>query len=81
MLFLNFFGRITNGPPDLFGIPGGSRACGDCLFPLSASTKAQSSGQNGHDHDYSQKLHLSRLLSPQAAVTRSRAHGINVSLR
>ena len=53
MLFLNFFGRITNREPDLFRVSGRSRACGHGLFSLSASTETQSSGQNGHDHDYS----------------------------
>jgi hypothetical protein len=49
--FLNFFGCITNGPPDLFRVSGRSRACGHCLFLLRASTKAQRGGQNGHNHD------------------------------
>ena len=53
MLFLNFFGRITNREPDLFRVSGRSRACGHGLFSLSASTETQSSGQNGHDHDCS----------------------------
>jgi hypothetical protein len=49
--FLNFFGCITNREPNLFRVSGRSRACGHGLFLLSASTEAQSSGQNGHDHD------------------------------
>ena len=36
-------------------------ACGDSLFPLSASTKAQSSGQNGHDHN---RLYQFQSISP-----------------
>ncbi|PYJ44885.1 MAG: hypothetical protein DME80_04710 [Verrucomicrobia bacterium] len=56
MLFLNFFGCITNGPPDLFRVSGRSRACGHGLLPLRASPKAQSSGQNGHNYDRFQKF-------------------------
>src|SRR2546421_596361 len=50
MLFLTFL-DITNREPDLFRVSGRSRACGHGLFSLSASTEAQSSGQNGHDHN------------------------------
>jgi hypothetical protein len=32
-------------------VAGCSCACGDSLFPLSTSTKAQSSSQNSHDHN------------------------------
>ena len=35
----------------LFVVAGCSCACGDSLFPLSTSTKAQSSSQNSHDHN------------------------------
>jgi hypothetical protein len=49
--FLKFFLTDQTGWPALFGVTGRSRACGHSLFVLSASTKAQSSGQNGHDHD------------------------------
>ena len=48
--FLKFF--IKKSVP-LLGVTGRSRACGHRFFALSASTKAQSSGQNGHDHDRS----------------------------
>src|SRR5437588_633372 len=41
----------TTWEPDLFRVSGRSRACGHGLFSLSASTEAQSSGQNGHDHN------------------------------
>ncbi len=49
--FLNFFESIANWSPGLFCVASRSRACGHSLFVLSASTKTQSSGQNGHDHD------------------------------
>ena len=51
--FLKFFLSLRNWVPALFGVTGRSRACGHSLFMLSASTKTQSSGQNGHDHDRS----------------------------
>ena len=36
-------------------------ACGDSLLPLSTSTKAQSSGQNGHNHN---RLYQFQSISP-----------------
>ena len=75
--FLKFFGRITNREPDLFRVSGCSRACGHGFFPLSASTKTQSSGHNGHDHDrfnnfqfylasFRRKLQVTRLSHTEA---------------
>ncbi len=46
--FLKFFDQPQTGA-GLLGVTGRTRACGDSLLPLSASTKTQSSGQNGHD--------------------------------
>ena len=52
--FLKFFFDQKLGVPALFGVTGRSRACGhSSLFVLSAGTKTQSSGQNGHNHDRS----------------------------
>jgi hypothetical protein len=49
--FLKFF-LTYRKLPALFGVTGRSRrACGHSLFVLSASTKAQRSGQNGRDHN------------------------------
>jgi hypothetical protein len=50
--FLNFFERVTIGRQTLLRVTGRARARGHCLFPLSASTKTQSSGQNSHNHDH-----------------------------
>ena len=48
--FLNFFDHDKRGA-GLLGVTRRSRACGHGFLSLSASTKAQSSGQNGHDHE------------------------------
>src|SRR5678815_2241252 len=78
--FLNFFERVTTGRQTLLRVTGRARARGHCLFPLSASTKTQSSGQNSHNHDNFKKfqsisplslIHISeptRLLSISYAV-------------
>ena len=58
MLFLSFLSPVADGFIWVAGCP---CACGDSLFPLSASTKAQSSGQNGHDHD---RLYEFQSISP-----------------
>src|SRR5437868_5189584 len=50
--FLNLFERVTIGRRTLLRVTGRARARGHCLFPLSASTKTQSSGQNSHNHDH-----------------------------
>src|SRR6266478_2572884 len=60
MLFLTFL-SITNWPTALFVVAGCPCACGDSLLPLSTSTKAQSSGQNGHDHN---RLYQFQCISP-----------------
>ena len=54
--FLNFFERVTTGRQTLLRVTGRARARGHCLFPLSASTKTQSSGQNSHNHDHFKKF-------------------------
>ena len=54
--FLNFFERVTIGRQTLLRVTGRARARGHCLFPLSASTKTQSSGQNSHNHDHFKKF-------------------------
>ncbi len=51
--FLKFFLSLRKWLPALFGVTGRSRACGHSLFVLGASTKTQSNGQDGHDHDRS----------------------------
>src|SRR5437667_5911014 len=66
MLFLKLFKSITKRSPALFCVAGCSRACGHSLFPLSASTKAQSSGQNGHNQDCPYKFHS---ISPPFAAS------------
>src|SRR3954467_833831 len=58
MLFLSFLSPWATA---LFVVAGCPCACGDCLFPLSTSTKAQSSGQNGHDHN---RLYQFQSISP-----------------
>jgi len=74
MLFLTFL-SITNWPMALFRVAGCPCACGDSLFLLSTSTKAQSSGQNGHDHD---RLYKFQSISPPfvaSCTARVRSHG------
>ena len=74
MLFLTFL-SITNWPTALLRVAGCPCACGDSLFPLSTSTKAQSSGQNGHDHD---RLNKFQSISPPfvaSCTARVRSHG------
>ena len=73
MLFLSFLSPMGDG---LFRVAGCSRACGNSLFPLSASTKVQSSGQNGHYNDRLQKLFQS--ISPPfvaSCTARVGSHG------
>ena len=60
MLFLTFL-SITNWPTALLRVAGCPCACGDSLFPLSTSTKAQSGGQNSHDHN---RLYQFQSISP-----------------
>src|SRR5438094_5444871 len=74
MLFLNFFGRITNREPDLFRVSGRSRACGHGLFSLSASTETQSSGQMAKVIVAFKIFNLYCLLSPQASSSRFGFH-------
>src|SRR5713101_1925038 len=74
MLFLTFL-SITNWPTALLRVAGCPCACGDSLFLLSTSTKAQSSGQNGHDHD---RLYKFQSISPPfvaSCTARVRSHG------
>ncbi len=61
----------------LFRIAGCPCACGDSLFPLSTSTKAQSSSQNGHDHN---RLYQFQSISPPfvaSCTARVRSHTDN----
>src|SRR5213078_1038127 len=74
MLFLTFL-SITNWPTALLRVAGCPCACGDSLFLLSTSTKAQSSGQNGHDHD---RLYQFQSISPPfvaSCTARVGSHG------
>jgi hypothetical protein len=74
MLFLTFL-SITNWPMALFRVAGCPCACGNSLFLLGTSTKAQSSGQNGHDHD---RLYKFQSISPPfvaSCTARVRSHG------
>ena len=77
--FLNFFDHDKRGA-GLLGVTGRSRACGHGFLSLSASTKAQSSGQNSHNQNCFYKF---QIISPPFAAscsTRSGSYGSNVSL-
>ena len=65
MLFLSFLSPVTNGFILVAGCP---CACGDSFFPLSTSTKAQSSGQTATIIIAFINFNLYRLLSLQAAL-------------
>ena len=77
--FLKFFDHDKRGP-DLLRVTGRSRACGHSFLLLSASTNAQSSGQNSHNQNCFYKF---QIISPPFAAscsTRSGSYGSNVSL-
>jgi len=77
--FLNFFDHDKRGA-GLLRVTGRSRACGHGFLSLSASTKAQSSGQNSHNQNCFYKF---QIISPPFAAscsTRSGSYGSNVSL-
>jgi hypothetical protein len=77
--FLNFFDHDKRGA-ELLRVTGRSRACGHGFLLLSASTKAQSSGQNGQNQNCFYKF---QIISPPFAAscsTRSGSYGSNVFL-